>query len=157
MRKLFLSFFCMAIIITTQAQKKNFSYDQLFKGAATNITKPLPQITGWIDDDHYYELRKEDDGKTKGFSVDAKTGTAVASELTDAQKSLGGTRSSQQSPAPSIEGAINATVSPDKKWVAYTKKDNNLYVRDIETKKEIAITTDGSETILNGYASWGYY
>ena len=50
---------------------------------------------------------------------------------------------------------INATLSPDGKYVAYTKK-NDLYTVNIDTKKETRITMDGSETILNGYASWVY-
>jgi dipeptidyl-peptidase 4 len=51
----------------------------------------------------------------------------------------------------------NQTQSPDGKWIAYTKKDNNLYVQEIATKKETALSNDGSETTLNGYASWVYY
>ena len=158
MRKLFLSFFCICfIILSTQAQKKNFSYDQLFKGAPTSITKPLPQITGWVDDDHYLEMRKtESDGKTKSFSVDVKTGNAVPYEPTEAEKRATPSRQFQPPPI-TVKDAINTTASPDRKWVAYTKKDNNLYVTEVESKKEIAITTDGSETILNGYASWVYY
>ncbi|MFN9114050.1 MAG: DPP IV N-terminal domain-containing protein, partial [Bacteroidota bacterium] len=35
--------------------------------------------------------------------------------------------------------------------------DNNLFVIDLLTKKETQLTFDGSETILNGYASWVYY
>jgi dipeptidyl-peptidase-4 len=50
---------------------------------------------------------------------------------------------------------INATLSPDGNFVAYTKK-NNLYTVHIATKKEVALTNDGSDVILNGYASWVY-
>lgn len=50
----------------------------------------------------------------------------------------------------------NPTVSPDSSKVAFTR-NNDLWVRDISTGAEIRLTDDGSEDILNGYASWVYY
>src|SRR5690606_24293531 len=49
----------------------------------------------------------------------------------------------------------NPTLSPDEKLVAYTK-NNNLFVYNIQNKTHKQITTDGSNLILNGYASWVY-
>lgn len=49
----------------------------------------------------------------------------------------------------------NPKFSPDGKKVAFTKK-NNLYVYNIETDEEKQLTTDGSDVILNGWASWVY-
>ncbi len=54
------------------------------------------------------------------------------------------------------EGAVNLTYSPDSSKLAFTR-DNDLYVYDIQTDSELRLTYDGSETILNGYASWVYY
>ena len=54
------------------------------------------------------------------------------------------------------EGAINLTFSPDSSMLAYTK-DNDLYVTEIATGKQTRLTNDGSDLILNGYASWVYY
>ena len=54
------------------------------------------------------------------------------------------------------EGAVNMTYSPDSTKIAYTR-DNDLYVTDIASGREVRLTTDGSELILNGYASWVYY
>lgn len=50
----------------------------------------------------------------------------------------------------------NPTLSPDGKFVGYTK-NNNLYTVSIEDKKEIAITHEETKGILNGYASWVYF
>jgi dipeptidyl-peptidase 4 len=50
----------------------------------------------------------------------------------------------------------NAKFSPDGNSFAYTFK-NNLYVYDIAGRRNIQLTSDGSEEILNGYASWVYY
>ena len=52
--------------------------------------------------------------------------------------------------------AVNPTWSPDSAKVAYTR-DNDLYVADADGSNERRLTFDGSETILNGYASWVYY
>ncbi len=50
----------------------------------------------------------------------------------------------------------NPTLSPDNKHVAFTR-GNNLCSIEIETGKETKYTTDGSELILNGWASWVYF
>ena len=50
----------------------------------------------------------------------------------------------------------NATPSPDGKMTAFTR-DNDLWVRTEATGAETRLTFDGSEVILNGYASWVYY
>ncbi|MEO7765876.1 MAG: DPP IV N-terminal domain-containing protein, partial [Ferruginibacter sp.] len=49
----------------------------------------------------------------------------------------------------------NPTMSPDGNYVAFTKK-NDLYTINISTQKTNRLTTDGSDVILNGYASWVY-
>ncbi len=54
------------------------------------------------------------------------------------------------------EGAVNMTYSPDSTRIAFTR-DNDLYVVDIASGEETRLTFDGSDVILNGYASWVYY
>ena len=51
---------------------------------------------------------------------------------------------------------LNETPSPDSTKIAFTR-NNDLWVRDIASGVETRITTDGSDLILNGYASWVYY
>ena len=51
---------------------------------------------------------------------------------------------------------INVTPSPDGTMEAFTR-DNDLWVRSLPDSTEIRLTFDGSEVILNGYASWVYY
>jgi len=50
----------------------------------------------------------------------------------------------------------NATFSPDGKYVAYTR-DKDLYVIKIRSNENVRITSDGSDEIFNGWASWIYY
>ena len=50
----------------------------------------------------------------------------------------------------------NVTKSPDGTLEAFTR-DNDLWVRSVSTGAETRLTFDGSDLILNGYASWVYY
>jgi dipeptidyl-peptidase-4 len=54
------------------------------------------------------------------------------------------------------EAEQNPTFSPDSTYIAYTK-GNNLYTYHVKEKREKKITTDGNQTILNGYATWIYW
>ena len=54
------------------------------------------------------------------------------------------------------EGAVNLTYSPDSTKLAFTRA-NDLWVVDIASGKETRLTWDGTNTIMNGYASWVYY
>jgi len=48
------------------------------------------------------------------------------------------------------------TFSPDGQFVAFVRQ-NNLYVVDIATQSERALTTDGGNLISNGKADWVYF
>ena len=54
-----------------------------------------------------------------------------------------------------VEGWVNPTYSPDYSKIAYTL-GNNLYSIDVNTREIVQHTSDGSDVILNGYASWVY-
>ena len=55
-----------------------------------------------------------------------------------------------------LEEEKNATFSPDNKQIAFTRT-GNLYTIDLETGLETGLTTDGSDIVYNGWASWVYY
>ena len=48
-----------------------------------------------------------------------------------------------------------ATFSPNGRLVAFVR-DNNLHVVDVGTRREVALTTDGSPELLNGKLDWLY-
>ncbi len=50
----------------------------------------------------------------------------------------------------------NPTFSPDGNYVAFTQ-EGNLCSIDVRSGKQYAYTTDGSDVISNGWASWLYY
>ena len=54
------------------------------------------------------------------------------------------------------KGVHNLTWSPDSTMLAFTRA-NDLYVYDLAARREKRLTFDGSDVILNGYASWVYY
>jgi dipeptidyl-peptidase 4 len=135
--------FLFVLPLIAAAQKKTFTFDQIFKGRFPSVFKPLPEIGGWVDDEHYIEVKPDD---TSAVSVDVKTGKTTP-YINPGYAEM---------KAPEIADAQNVTLSPDGKYAAYTRK-NNLYVNELATKKETAITNDGEDGILNGYASWLYY
>jgi dipeptidyl-peptidase 4 len=157
---------CLAVIcLTTSAQKKELTDDHYFKGNFKGITQALPSAGPWVDESHVVIRR---DGKS--FLLDCKTGkevdysNPVVNKGTMPVKPEVVTKSGDLYLRKNVgdeqltfdkDKEVNPTVSPDGNYVAYTK-NNNLYTVNLTTKKEIKLTTDGSELILNGYASWVY-
>jgi dipeptidyl-peptidase-4 len=50
---------------------------------------------------------------------------------------------------------VNARFSPDGSKVAYTK-NKDLYIYNLENRKETRLTFDATDKIYNGYSSWVY-
>ncbi len=161
----FLALLLCGFGLVTMAQQKPLSGDQYFKGNFKGIIQPLPIVTRWADNNNLLMMKD-----SKLFILDAKKGTER--EATDADKNV------QKVPVKPTAYSknknlyikinetevqltnddapeINPTTSPDANYVAYTK-NNDLYTINIATKKETRLTSDGSDVILNGYASWVY-
>jgi dipeptidyl-peptidase 4 len=149
-----------------QAQKKELTNDHYFKSNFKGITQPLPSGFIWIDDSHFTYSKE-----SKKYVYDCKTNIetlyvepeikkgsiAVKPSIVNKSNNLYNSKNVADEQLTFDEAKeINPTLSPDGKYVAYTK-NNNLYTINIETKKETQLTTDGSDVILNGYASWVYY
>lgn len=158
---------CLLFAPLTQAQKKQFSQSQLLKNNLPEITRPLPNAV-WEDGDKLVLIRRNEQTKSSDrFEFNFKTKKEVPyqeSAKTVVEKKTVFLKNNDlyvkdangEARITNDEAReINPTLSPDESKVAYTK-NNNLYAYDFTTKKEIQFTTDGSETILNGYASWVY-
>jgi len=157
----------MALAVSSfsiQAQKKELTDDQYFKSDFKGIVKALPVTGKWIDDSHLIIMRA-----AKSFVVDCKTGeereasdadikATEAVKITAYKKGtdifvkLNGVETQLTS---DTTKKLNPIVSPDDTYVAFTR-DNDLYTINISTKKETRLTADGSDVIMNGYASWVY-
>ncbi|WP_160712383.1 S9 family peptidase [Chitinophaga solisilvae] len=148
-------------------QKQDITFEQAFRGKTTDITSPLPAIRDWADADHYLEMRPDaaNGGRMQAYSVDARTGNATVytapvdgpsvevRENDVFYKSAEGTSTRLTNDAAAEK---NPTLSPDGKYVAFTR-NNDLYSVEIATKKETRYTNDGSEVVYNGWSSWVYY
>ena len=108
---------------------------------------PVPRAWKWIDNDEVIFTYDGTYADSSAFVVNARTG-----KRTEGVKAPSKYAAFPVKP----EGAVNLTYSPDSTRLAFTR-DNDLYVVDIASGAETRLTFDGSDVILNGYASWVYY
>jgi dipeptidyl-peptidase-4 len=162
-RKYLLLIAICCFTISAFAQKKELTDEQYVKGNFKGITNTLPLVTKWVDDSHFI-LKKD----SKSYVVDCKTG--AEKEATDAEAKAEESRSISYMKSGDVYVKINGvetqlttdtsrknnpTISPDGNYVGFTRR-NDLYTINVNTKKETRLTNDGSDVILNGYASWVY-
>lgn len=185
---IYLSIFIFFTFTFTYATElKKLTFEQAYLDEGEEIFTPLPSITGWSDDTHYFQLEQ---GKL--FKVHASTGRKklaldpTAPLYVETLKPLGESinlldaldrtddlnkflfmkdgdiflfkkDNNQVIRITETKGEEkNPTFSPDGTKIAYTL-DGNMHVYHIDTKKNVQLTLDGSDDILNGYASWLYY
>lgn len=157
------SLLSVLFVTQLQAQNKELNFAQSW-GQELSVTKPINQYIGWADKDHYIE-KDAVDGKV--YQVDVKTAERIAYKApakssvsvfvkdNDVRIRQGEGPERQLTQSPDKEEK-NPTLSPDGKYVAYSR-DNDLYALEIETGKEIRYTNDGTDVIYNGWSSWVYY
>ena len=162
------------------AQQKQFTTtDLLANKTPKNFYNALPVVVKWVDDEHVLLNQKiHPDSAAKNYVLDVKTGQLTPSSSTAMPAGRGFGRDAAPVGGKSVyvkdndlylrsngeEKRLtndkaeekNPTFSPDSNYIGYTK-NNNLYTYNLATTKETQLTTDGSFTTLNGYASWVYY
>ena len=153
MRKNFI-ILCLALPLGVHAQ---YLPDLSTKGMEVT----LPMIRGWADDKHYIELKREDK-QTVAYQINVETGERMPyapPASTDRKDHLrivdGDIMCNKECLFQTPEEEAVPQFSPDGKWVAFTR-NNDLYAYELASGREIRYTTDGSEVIKNGYASWMY-
>ncbi len=166
MKKVFAGVLTFGLFIVThssQAQTKPLSFNQAW-GIEKSITEPINRYIGWADNNNYLEY---DNVSGKTYIVNVKTGkkelytpqpkddVKVYVENNDIYIKYGKQEPKKLTNSPSI-AEQNPTLSPDGKYVAFTRM-SNLYAINIEDGKEIQYTTDGTDVIYNGWSSWVYY
>ncbi|HLN21745.1 MAG TPA: DPP IV N-terminal domain-containing protein [Bacteroidales bacterium] len=142
-------------------------------------------VIGWADDTHYILRSVDSNSNTIIQSVDVKSGKAVpfrqaqpGSNLSESAPNVSFSAISEDQQSAivirdndlylvqsGVSGQkrltndnipeINPRFSPDGSKIAYTK-NKDLYVYDLIQGREIRLTTDATERIYNGYASWVY-
>ena len=108
---------------------------------------PIPRAWKWIGDSEVLFTYDGTFADADAFAMNPKNGVIRSGVSAPAKFS--------EFPV-KPEGAVNMTYSPDSTKIAFTR-DNDLYVVDIASRDETRLTFDGSDVILNGYASWVYY
>lgn len=166
-------------VLVARAQKINFSQaDLLANKLPGNFMNSLPLVVKWVDDDHVVLNQKMgSDTAAKNYLLDIKTG--VFTETMEAGSIVQGRGPAAPSAfaktivvkdndlfyiANGVEKRLtndkaeekNPTFSPDSNFIAFTR-NNNLFTYNLGTNKETQLTSDGTNTTLNGYASWVYY
>ncbi len=131
MKKILLSILAVIAVLTTDAQEFN----------------PIPRAWKWTGPSEVIFSYDGTFTDSTAFSVNAKS-----------LKRFEGVKAPEKYSNFPLhpEGAVNLTYSPDSTKLAFTR-DNDLYVTDIASGVETRLTYDGTDLILNGYASWVYY
>ncbi len=115
--------------------------------AAAQEFNRIPRACKWINEKEVLFSYDGTFADSAAFAVDARTG----------KQRVGVSAPARYASFPvQPERAVNLTYSPDSTMLAYTR-DNDLYVMEIASGKETRLTFDGTDLILNGYASWVYY
>ena len=115
--------------------------------AAAQEFNDIPKAWKWLNDTEVVFSYDGSYTDTSAFSVDVRSG--VKKEGVNAPEKF------IDFPVKPL-GAVNLTYSPDSTMLAFTR-DNDLYVVNIADSVETRLTFDGSDVVLNGYASWVYY
>lgn len=146
-----------------EAQNQKLNFDQAW-GKAPSVTKPINQFNGWVDNNHYLEFDQANrttyqvnvkTGKRDVYVPQPKEGTQVFVKDNDIYVRYGKESPRRVTNSPQV-AEQNPTLSPDGKYIAFTRK-SNLFSVDIDNGKEIQYTTDGTDVIYNGWSSWVYY
>ena len=124
---------CLAVVMALTAGAKEF--------------ERVPVAWKWLDSKEVIFTYDGTFADSSAFVVEAKTGKTRTGVSAPAKYS--------EFPV-KPEGAVNLTYSPDSTKLAFTR-NNDLYVVDIASGKEQRLTFDGTDLILNGYASWVYF
>ena len=159
--KILLSSICCMINVCLFAQQGKFP-EATLQDEKPCAAKPPLRVSSWLADKIILS-----DTDNKLFAADIKTGTLgmLKDTLSDEQKLivevidndvyLNCYNNKKEQLTHTPEEEKNPTLSPDQKYVAFTR-NNDLYTIRLADKKETRLTDDGSAVILNGFASWVY-
>jgi dipeptidyl-peptidase-4 len=157
---------------------KKLSMDQAIMG---RLLKPMPHVLGWENDQLYYQYSErkflkvnaatgetellfegnnKDLEKNDFYLADAADRTADFNRFLFVKEKTIFMFLREENKLLTLittnETPQNPTFSPDGTKIAYTI-GGNLFVFELNQQKPIQLTQDGSQDILNGYASWVYY
>ena len=137
-------------------EKKALTQEQILGQLPEGIVNPLPIVAGWVDKNTVSLVdRSAKDYKFVKYNIKTGVKTPVVESKGEQKPVLWQLKEFLSQPF--AKEAKNPVLSPDESKVAYTDKDNNLCVWDVASSEVKKLTTDGTNVIMNGYASWVYY
>jgi dipeptidyl-peptidase-4 len=145
--------------VNALAQKQLLSHDQIFSLRQTH--NPV-EIVKWIDNNSFITSQWGEKRTLSLFKIKSKEQIPINDDELKQYLPKQVRKLEFESGNISYNGELivsgnnkNPVLSPDSVYIAYTR-DNDLYAVRIADKKEFRLTNDGSDVILNGYASWAY-
>jgi len=148
---------------SVSAQTKRLDLTQIF-GDKPSLTKRIGTIKGWADAQHYIEYDQQvkqafqvhvETGERRPYSPPPSSDVEVYIRNKDVFIRQGDHTETQLTHSPEVEEK-NPTLSPNNQYVAFTRK-NDLYAVRVADGREIRYTSDATDVIYNGWASWVYY
>lgn len=172
MRQLFSALFLVLICGQAPAQKLQLTATQLLDKKFTRSKTPK-RVVGWTSEGQCMLAGTTALGVEEYASVEVRTGKQrplTKEQYDDYVRKAGaaprlylkegdvfrmGEDKQEDRITETKEEEKTPVLSPDGKYAAFTRA-NDLYVLRLSDKKEFRLTYDGSDVILNGYASWAY-
>ncbi len=153
----------LLFIYSVEAQTKRLDLEQSL-GQKPSLTKPINAVGGWADAQHYieYDVRTQEryevhvkTGERTPYTPPPTSDVGVFVENNDIFIRQGADVPRQLTQSPAVEEK-NPTLSPDNRYVAFTR-ENDLYAVRVSDGVEIRYTSDATDVIYNGWASWVYF
>ncbi len=121
-------------------ERKPITPDIAYKTPALQLTKQLPNISDWLNDDRYLEVRtKEGEKAPVTYIIDAKSGKEVGTQPPPVQWEK------FTSLAPEGFDLSHPLLSTEDKGRHLYSKDNDLYLLDVKKKEFKRITNNTAE------------
>ena len=149
-------FACTAGAFAQEDAKRALSQEEIVGRLPEGIVNPLPMVRGWKDA-NTLEIAQWEGRGIKMYGYNVKTGDKVVVESKPETVEPVADAMAKFKALPLAAQVKNPTLSPDGTKVAFTDSENNLCVWNGTDGKVSKLTEDGTNVIMNGYASWVYY
>ncbi len=173
MKRMLMACLVLTTMLANTYAQKIFTAEQLLQGKMpADFSNTLPQVIQWLSDEQVVlNMKQSGDATPKYYIMEVKSGkvTPVDPNYKAPANNRGAeplyiknndiwlrSNGSEKQLTFDAEVEKNPTFSPDSSSIAYTKH-NDLFTMKIADGKEVQLTNDGSDLILNGFASWVYY
>ena len=149
---------------TPQEEKIPLTKEQILGKLPEGIIKERVNIAGWRDNDILLIKQNTPNGRVD-MLYNVKKGTMEKAQLEQKKTTVQPASNNEKALMQQLISAIGKdtykktilhTFAPDSSKIAYLR-GNNLYIFSFAENCETALTTDGTNVLMNGYSSWVYY